>query len=166
MVRRSSGRPDWAPAAGAEPAPADQIVRLRGHHLLCLLTYVGRGYTAEFVANFDLLATALSDGVRRIRIVDGPDDICRPVENCPDSHCHEPRVKRRDAAALVDIGRILGCDLLPGADIELDRDRIARLRAAFAEGSARSACQGCQWHRICSDVADSGFDGTRFCPGR
>ena len=28
-------------------------IKLRAHHLLCLLTYVGKGYSPAFTANYD-----------------------------------------------------------------------------------------------------------------
>ncbi len=38
------------------------MVRLRAHHLLCLLTYVGKGYSEAFVRRADALAARLSAG--------------------------------------------------------------------------------------------------------
>ncbi len=40
-------------------------VRLRPYHLLCLQTYVGKGYTAEFVENCDRIAVRLPFGRQR-----------------------------------------------------------------------------------------------------
>ncbi len=53
-------------------------VRLRGHHLLCMLTFVGKGYSPAFVENYDRIAGRLSEG-EDILLVDGPDDICAPL---------------------------------------------------------------------------------------
>ncbi len=44
-------------------------VRLRTHHLLCLLTYVGRGYSPAFVENMDQVAARLSEGREGILVV-------------------------------------------------------------------------------------------------
>ncbi len=40
-------------------------VRLRAHHLLCLLTYVGKGYTPAFTANYDAVVARLDAGEDR-----------------------------------------------------------------------------------------------------
>lgn len=139
----------------------DRPARLRGHHLLCVLTYVGRGYSDDFVANLDAVAVALSRN-GRIEIVDGPDDVCRPVMNTPDSHCFDSNARDRDSAALADIGHLLGRPLSPGDSLTLDADSVDRLRAAFATDAVRSACQACQWYDICTAVAESGFSAARL----
>ncbi len=53
-------------------------VRLRAHHLLCMLTYVGKGYSPAFVENYEVIAARLSAG-EEIELVAGPDDICGPL---------------------------------------------------------------------------------------
>ena len=53
-------------------------VRLRGHHLLCLLAYKGEGYSPAFIANLDRIAARLTAGEDAV-LVDGPDDICAPL---------------------------------------------------------------------------------------
>ena len=39
-------------------------VRLRPHHLLCLLSYIGRGYSPAFSANMTRVARRLGAGGR------------------------------------------------------------------------------------------------------
>ena len=81
-------------------------VRLRAHHLLCMLTYVGNGYSPAFVENYEVIAARLSAG-EEIELVAGPDDICVPLTADPDAHCHGASVIERDrAAASGDTGRV------------------------------------------------------------
>ena len=47
-------------------------VRLRAHHLLCMLTYVGKGYSPAFVENYEAIAARLSAG-EEIEMVAGPE---------------------------------------------------------------------------------------------
>ncbi|WP_292282104.1 DUF1284 domain-containing protein, partial [Mesorhizobium sp.] len=61
-------------------------VRLRAHHLLCLLTYVGKGYSPAFTANYDVVVKRLAGG-EDILIVSGPDDICAPLLSESEPHC-------------------------------------------------------------------------------
>lgn len=136
-------------------------VRLRAHHLLCTLAYVGKGYDPAFVANFDRLMRRLSGG-EDILLVEGPDDICQPLLADPAAHCHRRGVTRRDATAARQIAALLGrpvdagCRLVPSAAL------LAELRAAFAARTIRGACHGCEWRSLCSDIADGGFDGVRW----
>jgi hypothetical protein len=127
-------------------------VRLRPHHLLCMLTFVGEGYSPTFVANYRRLAGRLSSG-EPIEIVSGPDDICAPLLSDEDAHCFGASVAGRDAAALADIARLLGRELETGAVIASDPALFEQLRRAFSIGVTRRACTGCEWSGLCDRVA-------------
>ena len=74
---------------------------LRAHHLLCMLTYAGRGYSPDFVRNFDHITARLAAGAP-ITLVHGPDAICAPLCCGPDgnnAHCHQASAQARDAQA-------------------------------------------------------------------
>jgi uncharacterized protein len=133
-------------------------VRLRPHHLLCLLTYVGKGYSPAFTANYDAVARRLSSG-EEIEIVAGPDDICAPLLGDPGAHCLRESVIRRDEAAAVDNAHLLGIPVAAGSRIPLTAETLARLRRAFAAGTSRSACGGCEWSALCSRIAAEDFAG-------
>ncbi|WP_445679008.1 DUF1284 domain-containing protein [Radicibacter daui] len=135
-------------------------VRLRPHHLLCLLTYVGKGYSPAFTANYDAVAVRLAKG-EEIQIVAGPDDICAPLLGEEDAHCRRQSVIRRDEAAAADNGRLLGFAVTSGTRLTLDAGRLAHLRSAFTQGLSRSACAGCEWSALCSQIADSGYEEAR-----
>ncbi|WNL38296.1 DUF1284 domain-containing protein [Halomonas sp. PAMB 3232] len=137
-------------------------IRLRGHHLLCLLTYVGKGYSTAFVANYDRLAVRLSSA-EPVALVAGPDDICAPLlaPACEAPHCLNDSVIARDSAALEDISETLGRPLAVGDRLKLDSATLASLRAAFRVGRIRRACVDCQWHSLCTGVAGSGYAGVR-----
>jgi hypothetical protein len=131
-------------------------VRLRAHHLLCILTYVGKGYSPAFTANFDAVAARLRAG-EAVQLQEGPDDICQPLLDTESPHCLGPGVPVRDAIAAKDIEHLLGRPLLPGDTLALDAARLDALRAAFRSGATRTACIGCQWSALCTTVADDGF---------
>ncbi len=136
-------------------------VRLRAHHLLCMLTYVGKGYSADFCRNYDTIAARLSDG-EDIVMVAGPDDVCGPVVDAPDTHCHDASVVVRDDAAEAAVSDLLGRPLAPGARFALDGSLLAAMRAAFAAGTTRTGCGGCEWSPLCDGVAAAAFEGTRL----
>lgn len=134
-------------------------VRLRAHHLLCMLTYVGRGYTPAFVDNYDGIVARLGQG-EPIRLVDGPDDICAPIQAIGAAHCHNPSVVERDRLAFAAVRDLLGpsCDL--DGEFGLTSAMLARFRQAFGSGQTRAACTGCEWSELCDQVAGAGYSGT------
>lgn len=135
-------------------------IRLRPHHLLCLLTYVGKGYSPAFTANYDVIAGRLSRG-EDILVVSGPDDICAPLLGEPEPHCWGESVVERDRLAARDVGDLLARPIKPGICIDLDAQTLARMREAFSAGLTRNACQGCEWAGLCSQVAASSYPDTR-----
>ncbi|QUS36749.1 DUF1284 domain-containing protein [Falsirhodobacter algicola] len=140
-------------------------IRLRPHHLLCLLTYVGKGYSAAFVANYDRIAARLSAG-EDVVVTDGPDDICAPLLDGAEPHCWRASVIERDRHAAREVGALLGRTIAPGARIALTPARLAALRGRFAEGGIRAACGSCPWSDLCTAVAQGGYDGARVVSGR
>ncbi|PZQ49413.1 MAG: DUF1284 domain-containing protein [Rhodovulum sulfidophilum] len=139
-------------------------IRLRPHHLLCVLTYVGKGYTPAFVANYDRIAKRIAAG-EPILIVAGPDDICAPLlgPDGPDQiHCHDEGVAARDRRAARAVGALLGLAVAPGTHLHPDAALIAKLRAGFAVGMIRSACDGCSWAALCDMISEDGYSGTRI----
>ena len=142
-------------------------LRLRHHHLLCLLTYIGKGYSPAFVANLDHIAERASAG-EAVLLVEGPDDICAPLtegklsEGEVEPHCLRASVRERDTQAADSLSDLLGQPLPIGNSMTLTADITRRLRTAFAAGTVRAACSDCQWHDLCTEVAEDGFSGTRL----
>lgn len=141
-------------------AKTDGVVRLRGHHLLCMLTFRGEGYSPRFVENFHAIIARLNAGAAVV-ITTGPDDICAPLcaAEGADCHCYAPRNQVRDEQALADLSAVLDQPLHTGQDLHLTPDTVHMLRTAFTAGSIRSACAGCEWYDLCSGVADAGYTG-------
>lgn len=129
-----------------------------------MLTYVGKGYSAAFTANFDKICTRLERG-EDILLVDGPDDVCAPLLLEDDPHCHEASVIKRDRLALKASGELLSRPLSAGARIDLNAAILSRLRQAFKGGDSREACLSCEWHDLCSDISGSDFPGVRLRAG-
>jgi len=136
-------------------------ISLRPHHLLCMLTYVGKGYSPAFVANYDRLAARIGEG-EEIRIIAGPDDVCQPFLETGEAHCLEPDVFERDRSAAASLTAQLGLQIGEGMSMRLDAGLLRQMREAFAAGSVRSACAGCQWTALCDGVAQGDFRDTRL----
>jgi len=137
-------------------------ITLRAHHLLCVLTYSGKGYSPAFVRNFDSVVRRL-DKREGLELVSGPDTLCAPLcaEEGDCAHCHGMSVQERDRRALRDLAPLLG-DIASGSRLVLDAALVARMRCAFAQGAIRGACADCPWHAMCTHVAASGYAGARL----
>ncbi|NNC22846.1 DUF1284 domain-containing protein [Salinisphaera sp. USBA-960] len=135
-------------------------VCLRPHHLLCTLTYIGKGYNADFIANYDRVIERIK-GCEPVRIVEGPDDICAPLlEGNAHPHCLEQRVVENDRLAARDVEPLLGQTIRPGASLDFDPKLVAQLRQAFVAGDVRAACHGCEWANLCNTISANGFPDT------
>lgn len=133
-------------------------IRLRPHHLLCLLTYVGKGYSAAFTANYDAIAARIGDG-EDLLIVAGPDDICAPLLNEADPHCHRDSVIERDRLALRDLADLPEAPPRLGESVVLDQALLRQMREAFTTGRTRAACVGCEWHGLCTSISAREYAG-------
>ncbi len=128
-----------------------------------MLTYVGKGYSPAFTANYDEIAGRLASG-EDILLVAGPDDVCAPLLGTNGCHCFNESVTARDAKALQAVSALLGQSLAPGSHIRLDAPMLATMRGAFATGQTREACRDCEWFALCSSVAEGGYAGVRVAP--
>jgi uncharacterized protein len=136
-------------------------IQLRPHHLLCMLTYVGKGYGVAFIENYDAVIRRMRDG-EPVTIVAGPDDVCAPLAAGRGAHCHRASVLGRDGTAAREVGALLGISIAPGTELRIDADLLSTLRAAFRAGRIRAACAGCEWTGLCTDVAQANFPNARL----
>lgn len=133
-------------------------VRLRPHHLLCMLTFVGKGYTEAFTENYIRIAARLSAG-EDILVVEGPDDICAPMLGEAGMHCLNESVADRDRRASEAVAGLLGTPAGSGVQLVPDADFLQQMRDAFSAGAIREGCARCEWSPLCTGIANSGFDG-------
>jgi uncharacterized protein len=132
-------------------------VFLRAHHLLCILTYKGVGYTPAFTSNMTRIVEDIRHGAA-IRLCSGPDSICAGLTATDRDHCHCQGVETEamDRAAQDVLAEHLPLD----SEFALTTDRLQALRAAYLAGSIRSACQECSWKPFCDDIAAAEFRDT------
>ncbi|MDR3425781.1 MAG: DUF1284 domain-containing protein [Alphaproteobacteria bacterium] len=146
---------------------SETTVKLRAHHLLCLLTYIGKGYTQAFVKNFDALVDRINRGAA-IEIVSGCDDICAALHDAngpvcdSGQHCLESKAVKRDQIARTAIAAALNLPLQTGSVLHWDATQYQILRSLFANGILRQACLSCPWQELCASVASEDFSGVRM----
>lgn len=148
------------PNSEATHSTPDQPVELRAHHLLCALTYSGKGYGTSFTRTFDDLIARLTQR-QLIKLTARPDALCRSGQNCNQCELHKSAC--RDHKAMLQIATLLTLDELPSL-LQLDSKTIDTLRAAFACGEIRAACHGCTWRDYCTAVSDGGYLRARLHP--
>ncbi len=75
-------------------------LKFRPHHVLCNLGFQGKGYSDEFVSNFNKINTLTNDDNSvEIEIVEFTDDICAPCPHKRDSLCtKQGKIERLDQA--------------------------------------------------------------------
>jgi hypothetical protein len=140
------------------------MIALRPHHLLCVLTYVGKGYSVDFVNNFYVIITRINAGERTLRLIEGPDEICAGNRDgvCGEGRCDSLRRHQADILAADDIESRLGVSARAGQTVEITPELIQKLRESFQKGEIRRACTACVWRDLCTEVADSGFEGAKL----
>lgn len=143
-------------------------IRLRPHHLLCILTYVGKGYSESFIHNMDQIVKTLSTGQASINIDYGPDDICAP-RVCDDTdascHCYESQITDRDNNVLDDLKKHPEFSIIKlREDLILTEDLISKLRTAYKKEEIRTACRGCEWYDLCTTTSKADFHGVKLNP--
>lgn len=131
-------------------------VRLRPHHLLCLLTYVGKGYSRVFTFHYDSVIARLSKG-EAVLIISGPDEICFPLLLKKNAHCRRDSINTRDKLAARDISKLLNIAICSGTVLHLNAQHLQCMREKFAQGELREACQGCEWYNFCSTIAADNY---------
>lgn len=121
------------------------MIRLRGHHLICLHFYKGEGYRPEFVACLGGILKRAVEG-EQIEVVSGPDDVC---VQCPflrgdqclynDNADEEIREMDLAAAQLQKAGK--------GARVYWQEMR-ENLPSIFGIWS-KKYCRACDWRKAC-----------------
>ncbi|MEW6003071.1 MAG: DUF1284 domain-containing protein [Nitrospirota bacterium] len=121
-----------------------EIIRLRGHHLICLHFFSGEGYSRDFTENLKVVLRMAKEEVIEIR--EGPDDICKKCPYLKSGKClfdedAEEEIREMDKKAL----NLL--KLSPGRKIKWDEIEKG-LPEIFREWS-ESYCGDCDWRWAC-----------------
>ncbi|MBM7563638.1 DUF1284 domain-containing protein [Paenibacillus sacheonensis] len=114
-------------------------IRLRGHHLLCLLGFRGMGYSEAYAANMANVYNRLKDEPdTAVTIVQGPDDLCACFPIGVEPHCENESVTELDGNVLRKLGLHVGLDM-PWTDV------IERVRGGVEPEDIHTLCHTCQW---------------------
>jgi len=124
------------------------IIRLRGHHFICLQFFGGQGYDEQFVAN--LLGVVARLRREPATLVPGADDVCAACPSLsPQATCVDPATGEAEIARLDELaGELLG--MHPGDRLTLAQAAERLGDDAVAIGRWRfEACDGCGFEAVC-----------------
>ena len=121
------------------------LIRIRGHHLLCILGFKGLGYSEAFVTNMTRIVSLLAgDPGIMLELVSGCDAICRPCPHRSDDSC----VKSPDAeAALAQMDKAVLDRICLTAGMQATVRKAYRAVAASVKPQelGTTFCADCQW---------------------
>ncbi|OGW40494.1 MAG: hypothetical protein A2Y97_10230 [Nitrospirae bacterium RBG_13_39_12] len=121
------------------------LLKLRGHHLICLHFFSGEGYSPEFVENLREILRESEDG-KGIEVCKGADEVCKKCPYLKEEKCFyslnaEAGIREMDRRAVKLLGVKIG-------------DRInwmgiwEKVPAIFVEW-AKEYCNDCDWRKVC-----------------
>lgn len=124
------------------------LIRLRGHHLICLHFFKGKGYDPAFIANLARIMKKAKAG-GPVEISAGPDDVCLFCPHLKGRKCSyrenaEAEIKAMDRTALA----LLRAN--PG-EVAQWKAIAEKIPAIFAKWAAKY-CSSCDWRRVCKEL--------------
>lgn len=122
-------------------------IKLRGHHLLCLLGYRGMGYSDAYADNMTkVYRKLLDDPSAECEIVSGPDQLCACFPEDGDYHCEDRNVAERDALILARLG-------LETGQVAAWGDILSRVAAKMQPDDLLQICSTCPWlpYGVCQE---------------
>jgi hypothetical protein len=123
-------------------------MNLRGHHLLCIQRFRGRGYSPAFTANMaEIIAHLGSHPDMSVRLTTSTDDICLSCPHLRDGACRDGSEDAELKRAAQDRQTLEVLGLAPEAELPW-AEVLRRVGVAEVEGDPRSkVCGDCQWLR-------------------
>lgn len=121
-------------------------VRLRPHHILCLRTFIGKGYDEAFVDNMYEVQDRIEERGAVIQLVKGCDDICVACPHRTDEACEfGASVDRKDTSVLSFLDLIAGTSIIASELGRMLEDRLQEI------SDIRDVCSECDWNGLCND---------------
>jgi len=124
------------------------MLRIRGHHLLCIVGFRGHGYNSAFVENMQRVADAVRGQPElRLTVCEACDDICAACPHTENSACQkhngsQDSTRKMDRAVLSKIGMRRG----ETAPVNEVYRRIAG--RISVEDISETLCTECEWRSL------------------
>ncbi len=131
------------------------MLKLRGHHLFCLLGYQGMGYSEEYVENMTSLHQLLKEQPETwVQLIEGPDQLCEKYPNSGEYHCQDQHIGDRDRVILEKLGLKIG-QIIKWKDIETS------IQKNVVPSDIEAVCETCSWrsYGVCEEGVQRILDG-------
>ena len=129
-------------------------MKIRAHHLLCLLGFQGLGYSPDFIRRMAETRKALDEGQEfEIEVVEECDDICPACPYFSELECRKGkfsarRTREMDGKVLKTLGLKRGETLNSSLVIPLIRERLGEFPLLV------KICGRCGWREVCTYYVD------------
>lgn len=123
----------------------DDIMKVRGHHILCIQGFQGYGYSEKFVEHMSKAIKDLSTS-SQIKILDECDEICSMCTNNCNNRCKDAaKISKMDKIVLEELG------IKKGEIINLKEYNIFEYANKKLQNKEKSQriCGECSWQRVC-----------------
>ena len=131
------------------------MLKLRGHHLFCLLGYQGMGYSEEYVENMTSLHQMLREEPETwVQLIEGPDQLCEKYPNSGKYHCQDQHIGDRDRVILEKLGLKIG-QIIKWKEIETS------IQKNVVPSDIEAVCETCSWrsYGVCEEGVQRILDG-------
>ena len=120
------------------------MMKLRGHHLICLHFYDGEGYDEPFIENLEEVLGRI--GEAGVEVGEGADDVCSPCphrteDRCTHSRTADREIREMDARAL----SLLGVEPGGRSEWKLLRTKVEEVFPFWH----KTYCFACSWRPVC-----------------
>ena len=120
-------------------------IKLRGHHLLCLLGFQGYGYSEDFVFNMTQINEKRKSKDCIITLTNEADDICSSCPNLKDNICENE--KQNEIIVKMDN------EILSHFDSKRKYNSLELFKEASLKfntlKSVENVCNNCKWENEC-----------------
>ncbi len=123
-------------------------MRLRFHHLLCILGFRGLGYDEKFIKGMERIIQTIKENLDlKIKLVEGCDDICQACPFNINGLCEneavggEERVRERDR-------QVAGRLDLKAEDILTIKEVLDSVKKKIKPGDLSVICKDCPWLKM------------------
>lgn len=132
---------------GGNDRGGDLSIRLRGHHLLCLLGFRGMGYSEAYAKHMGTIQDQLRQyPATEVTLCEGADDLCAHFPDDQPYHCDNAAIRQQDRRVLEQLGLRTG-ETLRWEEVE------RRVSRNVQSHHLDDLCTGCQWlpYGVCKD---------------
>ena len=123
------------------------IMKLRGHHLICLQFFKGKGYSKIFVENAKKIVEYWEKNPAET--VNHADDICGFCSFLKNGRCdkYKEEIEKNDELALKLLGLNIGD--------KVRKSFVKKKMLKILNGWKEKACKNCEWKKLCLPQMDN-----------